>query len=129
AITFMVIALRLFTRIGADTPLCRTILIMALMGLGLGGNMQPIIVAAQNAASPREIGVATSSVTFFRSMGGTLGAAVFLSILFSTLPDKIRSAFTAASTTPEFTAAVRAHPDQAQLLHRHGGRGTGPVAD
>jgi EmrB/QacA subfamily drug resistance transporter len=127
--TFMVIALLLFTRIGADTPLWRTMLIMALMGLGLGGNMQPIIVAAQNAASPREIGVATSSVTFFRSMGGTLGAAVFLSILFSTLPDKIRSAFTAASTTPEFTAAVRAHPDQAQLLQSTAAGGTSTVDD
>ncbi len=68
------------------------------MGLGLGGNMQPVITAAQNAASAREIGVATSSVTFFRSMGGTLGAAVFLSILFSVLPDKIKNAFTAAQS-------------------------------
>jgi EmrB/QacA subfamily drug resistance transporter len=127
--TFMVIALLLFTRIGADTPLWRTMLIMALMGLGLGGNMQPIIVAAQNAASPREIGVATSSVTFFRSMGGTLGAAVFLSILFSTLPDKIRSAFTAASTTPEFTTALRAHPDQAQLLQGAASGGSSTVDD
>ena len=67
------------------------------MGLGLGGNMQPMILAVQNAASPREIGVSTSSVTFFRSMGGTLGAAVFLSVLFAILPDKIRTAFTAAA--------------------------------
>src|SRR5262249_40914774 len=90
----MFAALPLFSRIGADAPLWRTMLIMALMGLGLGGNMQPVITAAQNAANPREIGVATSTVTFFRSMGGTLGAAVFLSILFSILPDRIKSAFT-----------------------------------
>ncbi|GGM76525.1 MDR family MFS transporter [Dactylosporangium sucinum] len=106
----MIVALFLFSRIGADTPLWRTMLVMALMGLGLGGNMQPVITAAQNAANPREIGVATSTVTFFRSMGGTLGAAVFLSVLFSLMPDKIRAAFTAAATTPEFQSAARADP-------------------
>ena len=62
---------------------------MVLMGLGLGGNMQPMITAVQNAVSPREIGIATSSVTFFRSMGGTLGTAVFLSVLFNVLPGNI----------------------------------------
>ncbi|GAA4255435.1 MDR family MFS transporter [Dactylosporangium darangshiense] len=112
----MLAALVLFSRIGADTPLWRTMLIMALMGLGLGGNMQPVITAVQNAASPREIGVATSTVTFFRSMGGTLGAAVFLSILFSLLPDKIRSAFTAAQSTTAFRSAAAAHPDQVAAL-------------
>ncbi|GAA2632313.1 MDR family MFS transporter [Dactylosporangium fulvum] len=112
----MIVALFLFSRIGADTPLWRTMLVMALMGLGLGGNMQPVITAAQNAANPREIGVATSTVTFFRSMGGTLGAAVFLSILFSLLPDKIKSAFTAASATPEFQAAARANPQDIQTI-------------
>ena len=56
---------------------------MPIVGLGLGGNMQPIILAIQNAVSPREIGVATSSVTFFRQMGGTLGTAVFLSMLLT----------------------------------------------
>src|SRR5215203_2246573 len=89
--SFMLAALVLFSRVGADTPLWRTMLIMCLMGLGLGGNMQPIILAVQNAASPREIGVSTSAVTFFRSMGGTLGAAIFLSILFAIVPERIRS--------------------------------------
>ena len=65
----MVAALVLFSLVGADTPLWQTMLVMVLMGLGLGGNMQPMILAVQNAASPREIGVATSSVTFFRLDG------------------------------------------------------------
>jgi EmrB/QacA subfamily drug resistance transporter len=112
----MVVALLLFSRIGADTPLWQTLLIMPVLGLGLGGNMQPIILATQNAVSPREIGVATSSVTFFRQMGGTLGAAVFLSVLFSLLPHRIADAFAAARTTPEFRQAVRANPEQAAQL-------------
>jgi len=121
---FMLAALLLFSRIGADTSLAPTLLVMALMGLGLGGNMQPIITAVQNAASPREIGVSTSTVTFFRSMGGTLGAAVFLSILFSVLPDRIKTAFTAASGTAEFQQAAAAHPDQVQALRAAASSGT-----
>jgi EmrB/QacA subfamily drug resistance transporter len=116
--TLMAIALGLFALIGADTPLWRTMLIMVLMGLGLGGNMQPMITAVQNAVSPREIGVATSSVTFFRSMGGTLGTAIFLSVLFNVLPSKISTAYQAAQRTPEFQQALAADPSQAQVLRQ-----------
>ncbi|MEV6598351.1 MDR family MFS transporter [Actinoplanes sp. NPDC051346] len=96
----MATSLGLFALIGADTPLWKTMLIMVLMGLGLGGNMQPMITAVQNAVSPREIGVATSSVTFFRSMGGTLGTAIFLSVLFNVLPHKIGDAYADAGIPP-----------------------------
>jgi EmrB/QacA subfamily drug resistance transporter len=86
----------------ADTSIWTLVPFMLLLGLGLGFNMQPIILAVQNAVSPREIGVATSSVTFFRQMGGTLGTAAFLSIMFSRLgtaiPEQIRQA---AQTSPE----------------------------
>jgi EmrB/QacA subfamily drug resistance transporter len=116
--SLMVAALALFTTIGADTPLWRVMLIMVLMGLGLGGNMQPMITAVQNAVSPREIGVATSSVTFFRSMGGTLGTAVFLSVLFNVLPGKISSAFAGAQSTPEFQQSLRDNPAQARILQQ-----------
>jgi EmrB/QacA subfamily drug resistance transporter len=116
----MLVALVLFAFIGADTPLWRTMLIMALMGLGLGGNMQPVITAVQNAVSPREIGVSTSSVTFFRSMGGTLGAAIFLSILFSTVGSKITSAVTKASSTPAFQHAYATHAQEMQQVAKGG---------
>ncbi|WP_337062023.1 MDR family MFS transporter [Kineococcus sp. G2] len=112
----MVLALFLFSRVNADTPVWQTMLVMLVMGWGLGGNMQPIILAVQNAASPREIGVATSSVTFFRQMGGTLGTAVFLSILFSTLGGNVSDAYRAAADEPSFTAGLReAGLDQAGL--------------
>jgi hypothetical protein len=60
--------------------------------------------------------VATSSVTFFRQMGGTLGTAVFLSVLFSTLTGNISSDVRAASSTPAFQQAIAEHPDQAALF-------------
>jgi EmrB/QacA subfamily drug resistance transporter len=114
--TLMVTALVLFALIGADTPLWKTMLIMVVMGLGLGGNMQPMITAVQNAVSPREIGVATSSVTFFRSMGGTLGTAIFLSVLFNVVGGKITSAYQKAQGTAAFHQSITADPNQLKIL-------------
>ncbi|WP_116450921.1 MDR family MFS transporter [Blastococcus litoris] len=94
--------------IGADTSVWVLAPFMVLLGLGLGFNFQPVILAVQNAVRPTEMGVATSSVTFFRQMGGTIGVAAFLSILFTTLPDKISSAVRAAAATdPRVAEAVQ----------------------
>lgn len=89
-----------------DTPYWQTALMMLPVGLGLGGIMQPLTLAVQNAMPPRDMGVATASATFFRQMGGTLGTAVFLSLLFGALPGRIADGFRAASGTPGFRAAV-----------------------
>ena len=80
---------------------------MLIFGLGLGNCMQPLMLAVQNAVAARDIGVATSSATFFRQIGGTLGVAVFLSMLFSSLPKNIAAAFGAAKSTPDFLAAAQ----------------------
>lgn len=92
-----------FTRIGVDTALWQSMLLMVPFGLGLGFNMQPLVLAVQNTVSARDIGVATSSVTFFRQMGGTIGTAVFLSVLFSTAATNIRSELAA---TPGLGPAI-----------------------
>ena len=55
--------------------------------------MQTLTLAVQNAVPPQDMGVATASATFFRQIGGTAGTAIFLSVLFSTVGDKITSAF------------------------------------
>jgi EmrB/QacA subfamily drug resistance transporter len=103
-----------------DIPLWELDLLMAMFGLGLGCCMQTLVLAVQNAVPARDMGVATASSTFFRQMGGTLGTAIFLSILFSTVGDKITSAFQgdagqvfrAAATDP----SVIANPANAQIL-------------
>jgi EmrB/QacA subfamily drug resistance transporter len=102
----LVVAFLLLAQITATTPLWQTSIVMVLFGLGLGGNLQPIILAVQNAVPPTDIGVATSSATFFRQMGGTLGTAVFLSILFGTVGARITEQFALAFDTRAFQAAV-----------------------
>ena len=108
-VVFIVVALvSMSFIIDADTSVWTLVPFMVLLGLGLGFNFQPVILAVQNAVRPQEMGVATSSVTFFRQMGGTIGVAAFLSILFTTLPDKIASAVRAAAATdPRVAQAVQ----------------------
>lgn len=135
--TLMTIALIVMHFIGADTPLWQTGLYTALFGLGVGNLMQPITLATQNAMPPRDIGVATSSSTFFRQMGGTLGTAVFLSVLFSTVGDNIRTAFEGAARTPAFRAALHDPTVQADpankpilaLIHNGGKVGLSTLND
>jgi EmrB/QacA subfamily drug resistance transporter len=94
--------------VGADTSVWTLVPFMLMLGVGLGFNFQPIILAVQNAVSPREIGVATSSVTFFRQMGGTLGTAIFLSVLFTRLPSDIGGALqSAAADDPRVASALQ----------------------
>jgi hypothetical protein len=99
---------------------------MLLLGLGLGQCMQPLTIIIQNAVPPRDIGVATSSATFFRQLGGTLGVAVFLSLLFSTLGDNIKGAFTSAAGDPAFRQALA---DPANSALRESLRSGGGVLD
>jgi hypothetical protein len=83
----------MLTFLKADVPIWIVSVGMVIIGLGLGQLMQTLMVSTQNAVQAKDIGVATSSQTFFRQMGGTLGVAVFMSILFSQVGDKIGEAF------------------------------------
>lgn len=101
--------------IGVDTALWKTDLVMVVIGVGLGCLMQTLVLAIQNASPPSDMGVATAAATFFRQIGATLGTAVFLSLLFNSLPDKVSSAFTAAKATPSFNEALADPANQAAL--------------
>ncbi|WP_405484906.1 MFS transporter [Nocardia sp. NBC_00511] len=83
----------LFGLVHYDSPLWQPLLYCGVIGFGLGGCMQTLIIAAQNAGPRSDMGVSTAAATFFRQMGGTLGVAVFLTVLFNLLPHKIIDAF------------------------------------
>jgi hypothetical protein len=91
----------------ADTPLWVLAIGMVLIGMGLGQLMQTTMVASQNAVDAKNIGVATSSATFFRQMGGTFGVAIFMSILFSQVVDKIQAAFETSAVKAGFAEALQ----------------------
>ena len=102
----LAVSLFIFHYVAFDTPLWQTMIVMLAFGIGLGFNFQPLTLAVQNAVPPTQIGVATSTATFTRQIGGALGTAVFLSILFSTAGEKITAALKAAIPTADFQAAL-----------------------
>ncbi|WP_404386680.1 MFS transporter [Knoellia locipacati] len=129
-VTLLMVSLFVFHYVHYDTPLWQTMVVMVFFGLGLGFNFQPLTLAVQNAVPPQQIGVATSTATFTRQIGGTIGTAVFLSILFSQVPEKIAVAMRAAAPTPEFQEALRdpANAEFAKQLAQSGGGGNASAA-
>jgi len=92
----LVVSLLLLSRLGVDTPFWQVALFEYLFGAGLGLTMQTIVTAVQNAVDFRDLGAATSSVTFFRQMGGSVGAAVFGAVLSSRLAHYLTEALAQA---------------------------------
>jgi EmrB/QacA subfamily drug resistance transporter len=115
----MLIGMGLMITVGADTPIWHTDVFMAVFGIGLGFNMQSLVLAMQNSVPAKDMGVASAASTFFRSVGGTLGTAIFLSILFSQAGSKIAQQYAKAATDPGYLAAAKANPGQVASLHQH----------
>ncbi|MCA1668840.1 MAG: MFS transporter [Thermomicrobia bacterium] len=82
-LALMTVGLLLLGRMGADTSRLIVVGEMLLVGMGMGLTMPIFTLIVQNAAPQRQIGAATATVQFFRQIGGTVGAAVFGSIMLS----------------------------------------------
>jgi EmrB/QacA subfamily drug resistance transporter len=79
----------LLSTMDAATSRLESSLYMVVLGLGMGMVMQVLVLAVQNASEPRDMGVVTSAVNFFRSLGGSFGVAVFGAIFASLLTDRL----------------------------------------
>jgi EmrB/QacA subfamily drug resistance transporter len=79
---------------------------MAVLGMGLGFTMQVMIIATQNETPAEDLGVATSTVTFFRTVGGSIGVALFGTLFASRLTNLVGEA--ARGLTPEQIAHLPA---------------------
>ncbi|MDX6291460.1 MAG: hypothetical protein QOH50_535 [Kribbellaceae bacterium] len=102
------VGLALLGTIDAHTSTLRISLFMAVLGVGVGLVMQNLVLAAQNDVPARELGAATSVVSFFRSMGGTIG----VSALGAVLASRVTSSLNAGGGGAGDTGAV---PDIATL--------------
>ncbi|HVW17546.1 MAG TPA: MDR family MFS transporter [Solirubrobacteraceae bacterium] len=83
------VGLYLLSHLGVDTSPGVAALYMIVVGLGLGMVMQVLVLAAQNAVDFEHIGVASSTVTLFRSVGGSIGVAVFGAIFATRLTSRL----------------------------------------
>jgi EmrB/QacA subfamily drug resistance transporter len=89
------------------TPFWRLAIFAIMVGMGLGLSMQTIVIALQNAVEFRDLGVATSSNTFFRSLGSAFGTALFGTILSNRVAHYIKiNMAQLATTNPTVMASV-----------------------
>jgi EmrB/QacA subfamily drug resistance transporter len=90
------------------TPSSSTVfdaLAMLVLGMGLGGVMQVLVIIVQNGVPHSELGVATSGATFFRSIGGSFGTAIFGAIFSNVLVGNLASHLHGVSLPAGFSAA------------------------
>ena len=100
-------SLALMTTFNADTSYWWIAVLSYAFGVGLGGVLQPLVIAVQNAVSMKDLGVATSSVTLFRQLGATVGTAAFISILFGKVGKETTDSFATAVAQPEYQKALQ----------------------
>lgn len=90
-----------------DTPYLQIAIFAVIIGGGLGLCMQTIVIALQNAVDFKDLGIATSSNTFFRTLGGAFGTAVFGTVFSNQVSKNLKENFTAfAEVNPGELAAI-----------------------
>jgi EmrB/QacA subfamily drug resistance transporter len=112
-------ALFALSRLQVDTSYAVLAGIMVAFGAGLGFTMQVVVTAVQNSVDRRNMGAATASVTFFRSMGGAVGTALFGAILNTRLahhlaevvPAQAQGQLGAAAAGANDISALRSLPE------------------
>ncbi|MFF5177846.1 MDR family MFS transporter [Micromonospora sp. NPDC000316] len=92
----LVVGFALLGTIDHETSLVLVGVAMFIVGTGVGMTMQNLVLAVQNTVSLKDIGAASSSVAFFRSLGGTIGVSVLGAVLARRVTDQISHDLTAA---------------------------------
>ncbi|MDP5226616.1 MULTISPECIES: MDR family MFS transporter [Arthrobacter] len=90
---FTAAGMLLLGTIDHQTDFVTTAIYMAVLGLGLGMTMQNLVLAVQNTVAPRDIGSASASVAFFRTVGGAIGVSVLGAVLGNRSADLIKQGF------------------------------------
>lgn len=109
----MVVGLFLLSTLTATTSYWLMALDMLVLGVGIGLCMQVLTIIVQNTVDYRDLGVATSGVTFFRTLGSSFGAAIFgtiyANVLGGTLPTAVANAVTNGVDPRKINTPARLH--------------------
>ena len=112
----MAVGLYLLSRLDAATPYWSMALGMLVLGVGIGLCMQVLTIVVQSTVAYADLGVATSGVTFLRTLGSAFGAAVFGAVYANVLSDRLPAAVAASpGVDPEAvgsTDALHAYPSE-----------------
>jgi hypothetical protein len=101
----LIIGSLLLSRLQYDTDFWYVGVSMFVLGAGVGMLMQNLVLVVQNTTEVKNLGVATSAVTFFRSLGGTIGVAVMGSILGTVVAEDIKSGVSGLPPEQQLQAA------------------------
>lgn len=104
------LALNLLATMTSTTPHLAIGGYLTILGYGIGLSLPVMLVSVQNAAEPRDMGAATSAVNFFRSLGGSFGAATLWSVLIIALNYQLASG-AGAHLTENSYALLQGGPD------------------
>lgn len=107
------IGMYLLSTLGTDSSRWESGAYMVVLGAGIGMVMQIMVLATQNEAPIADLGVATSTVTFFRAVGGSIGVALAGALFNSRLTDLLGGAAPTGMTPEELGALA---PDEAARM-------------
>ena len=111
----MTSGLLLLSTLKRDTSYATLSLFAILVGAGLGLSMQTIVIALQNDVEFKDMGVATSANTFFRTLGGAFGTALFGTIFANRVANYLQENFAKlAQTQPQAMAGIT--PEQIKSI-------------
>jgi EmrB/QacA subfamily drug resistance transporter len=110
----LVVGMFLLSRLGVGTAPWLASAYMVIVGVGIGLVMQVLVLVVQNDARPQEIGVATSTATFFRSVGGSFGVALFGAIFASRLTGAVKDL--PPGSLKYLSGGIHLSPEQAKHL-------------
>src|SRR4051794_1377099 len=96
----MAVGMVLLARLDEHSSTLTTSLSMLVLGVGIGLSMQVLTIIVQNTVDYRDLGVATSGVTFFRTIGSAFGAAAFGTIYANQLTPKLTAAVVSSGADP-----------------------------
>jgi EmrB/QacA subfamily drug resistance transporter len=112
----MALGMYLLSLMGVGTGRIESGIYMFVLGVGIGAVMQVLVIAVQNAVEYSDLGVATAGATFFRSIGGSFGTAVFGALFVSQFTKNIATYLHGLKLPPHFSAAAGASPAALDLL-------------
>jgi EmrB/QacA subfamily drug resistance transporter len=100
-LVIMSIGIALMTQLTANTEITTLWVWMFITGAGIGPTLSVFTIVVQNAVPFKQLGVATSNLTFFRQIGGSVGLAVTGTIFGSRLVEVLPGQLTAAGVPPQ----------------------------
>jgi EmrB/QacA subfamily drug resistance transporter len=106
----MTVGMYLLSHLAVGTSTLASSLYMFVLGVGIGAVMQVLVIAVQNVVPYQDLGAATSGVTFFRSIGGSFGTAVFGAIFASQLGGNLARYLAGTPIPRGFNASAGASP-------------------